>query len=146
MDYYLALEPETPEKEIDTVLRLSSRHTAFQAAAIRPEDRERAELYGYTVIDPLSVMVTHLSEVIKQHAHELLSRQEVVQLVENVKKTAQQLVDEAFPTFITYNLFQGFYQPFKRGNPYPGSEDNSSKLPWRQLPIPGFRLKILTVL
>lgn len=105
MDYYLALEPETPEKEVDGIETIEPAY-GIPSRWIRPEDRERAELYGYTVIDPLSVMVTHLSEVIKQHAHELLSRQEVVQLVENVKKTAQQLVDEAFPNIITYNLFQ----------------------------------------
>ena len=73
---------------------------------IKPEDRERAELYGYTVIDPLSVMVTHLSEVIKQHAYELISRQEVVHLVENVKSAAPELVDEAFPNLVSYALLQ----------------------------------------
>ena len=73
---------------------------------IRPEDRERAELYGYTVIDPLSVMVTHLSEIIRQHAFELVTRQEVLRLIENVKKTSPELVEEAFPGLISYNLFQ----------------------------------------
>ncbi len=105
MDYYLALEPESPEKEIDGIETIEPAY-GIPSRWIRPEDRERAELYGYTVIDPLSVMVTHLTEVVKQHAYELISRQEVVQLVENVKKTAEQLVDEAFPNIITYNLFQ----------------------------------------
>lgn len=105
MDYYLALEPENPEKEIDGIDTIEPAY-GIPSKWIRPGDRERAELYGYTVIDPLSVMVTHLSEVIKQHAYELISRQEVVQLVENVKKTAPQLVEEAFPNIITYNIFQ----------------------------------------
>ncbi len=73
---------------------------------IRPEDRELAEIYGYTVIDPLSVLVTHLSEVIKQHVHELITRQEVIHLIENTKKTSPELIDEAFPNFISYSLFQ----------------------------------------
>ena len=105
MDYYLALEPDAPEKEIDGIETIEPAY-GIPSRWIRPEDRERAELYGYTVIDPLSVMVTHLTEVVKQHAYELISRQEVVQLVENNKKTAEQLVEEAFPNIITYNLFQ----------------------------------------
>ena len=105
MDYYLALEPDAPEKEIDGIETIEPAY-GIPSRWIRPEDRERAELYGYTVIDPLSVMVTHLTEVVKQHAYELISRQEVVQLVENTKKTAEQLVEEAFPNIITYNLFQ----------------------------------------
>ena len=105
VDYYLALEPDAPEKEIDGIETIEPAY-GIPSRWIRPEDRERAELYGYTVIDPLSVMVTHLTEVVKQHAYELISRQEVVQLVENTKKTAEQLVEEAFPNIITYNLFQ----------------------------------------
>ncbi|MGL5436376.1 MAG: FHIPEP family type III secretion protein, partial [Lachnospiraceae bacterium] len=58
------------------------------------------------VIDPLSVMVTHLSEVIKQHAYELITRQEVVHLVENTSKVAPELVAEAFPNLVSYSLFQ----------------------------------------
>ena len=65
-----------------------------------------AEIYGYTVIDPLSVLVTHLSEVVKQHAHELITRQEVIHLVENTKKISPELIEEAFPNFISYSMFQ----------------------------------------
>ena len=64
-----------------------------------------AEIYGYTVIDPLSVMLTHLSETIKQHAYELLNRQEVVKLVENMKKKSPELVEELIPTTISYGNF-----------------------------------------
>ena len=53
---------------------------------ILPENKEMAEIYGYTVIAPLSVMQTHLSEVIKRHSYELLTRAETMQLVENLKK------------------------------------------------------------
>ena len=65
-----------------------------------------AEIYGYTVIDPLSVMLTHLSETVRKHAHELLNRQEVVRLVENMKKQSQELVDELIPAIISYGNFQ----------------------------------------
>ena len=105
MDYYLALEPEHPEKEVDGIETVEPAY-GIPSRWIRPEDRERAEAYGYTVIDPLSVMVTHLSEVIRQHAFELITRQEVIHLAENVKKNAPELVEEAFPGLIPYSLFQ----------------------------------------
>lgn len=54
----------------------------------------------------MSVLVTHLSEVVKQHAHELITRQEIIHLVENMKKTSPELVDEAFPNVVSYSLFQ----------------------------------------
>lgn len=105
VDYYLALEPEKLEKEVDGIETVEPAY-GIPSRWIRPEDRERAELYGYTVIDPLSVMVTHLSEVIKSHAFELMSRQEVVRLIENARKNSPELVEEAFPNMISYNLFQ----------------------------------------
>ena len=105
VDYYLALEPENPEKEIDGIETIEPAY-GIPSRWIRPEDRELAEIYGYTVIDPLSVLVTHLSEVVKQHAHELITRQEVMHLVENTKKTSPELIEEAFPNLISYRLFQ----------------------------------------
>ena len=105
VDYYLALEPENLEKEVDGIEAIEPAY-GIPSRWIRPEDRERAELYGYTVIDPLSVMVTHLSEIIRQHAFELVTRQEVIRLIENVQKTSPELVEEAFPNLISYNLFQ----------------------------------------
>ncbi|MCI8664791.1 MAG: flagellar biosynthesis protein FlhA [Hungatella sp.] len=105
IDYYLALEPENPEKEIDGIETIEPAY-GIPSRWIRPEDRELAEIYGYTVIDPLSVLVTHLSEVVKQHAYELITRQEVIHLVENTKKTSPELIEEAFPNFISYSLFQ----------------------------------------
>lgn len=105
VDYYLVLEPDQLEREVDGIETVEPAY-GIPSRWIRPEDRERAELYGYTVIDPLSVMVTHLSEVIKQHAYELMTRQEVVHLVENTKKTAPELVEEAFPNLVSYSLFQ----------------------------------------
>ncbi|MCI8465814.1 MAG: flagellar biosynthesis protein FlhA [Lachnospiraceae bacterium] len=105
VDYFLALEPENPERIIDGIETVEPAY-GIPSRWIRPEDRERAELYGYTVIDPLSVIVTHLSEVIRQHAFELLTRQEVVHLVENTKKMAPELIEEAFPNLVSYGMFQ----------------------------------------
>lgn len=105
MDYYLALEPENPDVEIDGIETVEPAY-GIPSRWIKPENKEKAELYGYTVIDPLSVMVTHLSEVIRQHAYEMITRQEVFRLVENAKKGSPELIGEAFPELISYSLLQ----------------------------------------
>ena len=105
VDYYLALEPPTLSGEVDGIETVEPAY-GIPSKWIRPENKEMAEIYGYTVIDPLSVMLTHLSETIRQHAYELLGRQEVMQLLENVKKHSAELVDELFPNQFTYSSFQ----------------------------------------
>lgn len=105
VDYYLALEPANPIGQVDGIEAIEPAY-GIPCKWITADNKEIAEIYGYTVIDPLSVMLTHLSETVKQHAHELLSRQEVAQLIENVKKTAPQLVEEVFPNLISYGAFQ----------------------------------------
>ena len=105
IDYYLALTPANPLKEIDGIDTIEPAY-GIPGKWITIDKKEMAEIYGYTVIDPLSVMLTHLSETVRKHAHELLSRQEVVQLVGNVKKAAPQLVEELFPNVISYGVFQ----------------------------------------
>ncbi|WP_330586917.1 FHIPEP family type III secretion protein [Aminipila terrae] len=85
---------------------------------ITPEKRDMAEVYGYTVIDPLSVMLTHLSETIRRHVHELLNRAEVIQIVENTKKTSTELVEESVPNIISYGTLQKvLYNLLKEGIP-----------------------------
>ena len=101
VDYFLALEPANPAGEIDGIETVEPAY-GIPSRWILPENKEMAEIYGYTVIDPLSVMQTHLSEVIRSHAYELLGRAEVVQLVENLKRTAPEVVEEAIPNVLTY--------------------------------------------
>ena len=105
IDYYLALEPANPSGEIDGIETIEPAY-GIPSRWILPENKEMAEIYGYTVIDPLSVMVTHLSETIRRHASELLSRQETVQLAENLKKTAPELAEESIPQVVSYSLLQ----------------------------------------
>ncbi|HCT63707.1 MAG TPA: flagellar biosynthesis protein FlhA [Lachnospiraceae bacterium] len=105
VDYYLALEPPTPAGEIDGIDTIEPAY-GIPSKWISPENKELAEIYGYTVIDPLSVMLTHMSETVSRHSYELLSRAEVVQLIDNVKKYSPELVDEAFPNIVTYAVFQ----------------------------------------
>lgn len=105
VDHYLALEPVAPTAEIDGIETVEPAY-GIPSKWILPENKELAEIYGYTVIDPLSVMLTHLSETIRQHAHELLSRQEVVQLMESLKKTSPELIEETVPNVVTYGNLQ----------------------------------------
>lgn len=105
VDYYLALEPENPMGEIEGIDAIEPAY-GIPSKWIMAENKDMAEIYGYTVIDPLSVMLTHLSEVIKQHAHELLNRQEVMQLIENNKSKIPQLTEEVFPNLCSYGMFQ----------------------------------------
>ena len=117
VDYYLALEPTNPAGEIDGIETIEPAY-GIPSRWILPENKEMAEIYGYTVIDPLSVMQTHMSEVVRRHAYELLGRAEVIQLVENLKKTAPELVDEAIPNVLSYaNLERILKNLLKEGVP-----------------------------
>ncbi len=105
VDYYLALEPPTLSGEVDGIETVEPAY-GIPSRWITPENKEIAEIYGYTVIDPLSVMLTHLSETLRRHSYELITRQEVVQLVENTKKNSPELVEEVVPALISYGGFQ----------------------------------------
>ena len=105
VDYYLALEPAKPLGEIDGIETVEPAY-GIPSRWILPENKEMAEIYGYTVIDPLSVMLTHLSETIRRHAHELLTRSETIQLVENLKNTSPELVEEACPAVVSYAMLE----------------------------------------
>jgi len=117
VDYYLALEPANPAGEIDGIETIEPAY-GIPSRGILPENKEMAEIYGYTVIDPLSVMQTHLSEVVRRHAYELLGRAEVIQLVENLKRISPELVEEAVPAVLSYaNLERILRSLLKEGVP-----------------------------
>lgn len=82
----------------------------LKARWITVDKREEAEMDGYTVIEPAAVMMTHLAEVIKRHAHELLGRNEVNALLDTLKKSNQTLVDEVIPAKITVGGLQKILQ------------------------------------
>ena len=77
---------------------------------IPDSEREQAELNGYTVVDAVSVLATHLTEVIKSHASEILGRQEAQNLVDNLKKTNETLVKEVVPDLLTVGEVQKVLQ------------------------------------
>ena len=101
VDYYLALEPSNPLGEIDGIETVEPAY-GIPSRWILPEKKEMAEIYGYNVIDPLSVMLTHLSETVKRYAYELLNRAETMRLVENLKQTSPELVEEVVPDVVSY--------------------------------------------
>ena len=105
VEYYLALDPGSLTGEVDGIETIEPAY-GIPSRWITKDKKEMAEIYGYTVIDPLSVLITHLSEVIKEHAHELLSRQDLSQLLNNVKKTNELLVEEVVPGIVSQGNLQ----------------------------------------
>jgi flagellar biosynthesis protein FlhA len=95
-DRLLAINPGSAEAEI---LGIESREPAYGYPAfwITEEDRPRAEALGYTIVDPVSVMATHLTELIRQHADEFLDRQNLQGLVDRLKEDYPVVVDELIP-------------------------------------------------
>ena len=105
VDHYLALAPDTAN---DTIEGIETIEPAFGIPAkwISEDRRVKAELAGYTLIDPTSVIMTHLSEVIKSHAYELLNRQEVGNMLTNLRKTNEALVNDTVPAIVTISTLQ----------------------------------------
>ena len=98
-DHYMAMNPGYVEEEITGI---PTYEPSFHLPAIwiTESQRERAESLGYTVVDPPSIIATHLTEVIRTHIAELLTRQDVQNLVNNLKETNPVLVDELIPKLL----------------------------------------------
>jgi flagellar biosynthesis protein FlhA len=96
LDHFMAMNPGMAEEDIDGI---PTTEPAFGLPAlwITEKQRDRAEMLGYTVVDPPSIIATHMTEIVRRHTHELLSRQDVQTLIENVKLTSPAVVDEIFP-------------------------------------------------
>lgn len=109
----LIMNPSADTFDIDGV---DTTEPAFglQARWITPDKRGEAEMKGYTVIEPAAVMMTHLSEVIRRHAWELLGRKEVNTLLDTVKKNNASLVEELIPNKLTVGELQKVLQNLLR--------------------------------
>jgi flagellar biosynthesis protein FlhA len=108
-DHYMAMNPGFVEEEITGIPTFEpSFH--LPAVWITESQRERAESLGYTVVDPPSIIATHLTEVIKAHLAELLTRQDVQNLVNNVKETNPTLIDELIPKLLNIGEIQKVLQ------------------------------------
>ena len=102
---YLAMDPGGIAGQIQGIDTIEPAF-GLPAKWISEADKDRAEVAGFTVIDAPSVLVTHLTEVLRKVMHELLSRDDVKQLVENLKKTAPAVVDELIPGQLTIGNLQ----------------------------------------
>ncbi|MBR0597548.1 flagellar biosynthesis protein FlhA [Sinanaerobacter chloroacetimidivorans] len=105
VDYYLALDPGNSTGPIEGIDTIEPAY-GIPGKWITESEREMAEVYGYTVIDALSVIVTHMSEVIKGHIHELVSRQDINILLQNVSKGNQAIVDDVIPAITSISDLQ----------------------------------------
>ncbi|MFN3454766.1 MAG: flagellar biosynthesis protein FlhA [Pseudobdellovibrio sp.] len=95
-DMVMAMDPGNTTEKVDGI---PTKEPAFglDALWISQVNREKAEMAGYTVVDLPTVIATHLTEMIRTHAHELLGRQEASQLIENFKKTHPKVVEDLIP-------------------------------------------------
>ncbi|MDE7016660.1 MAG: flagellar biosynthesis protein FlhA, partial [Lachnospiraceae bacterium] len=108
-DHYMAMNPGYVEEEITGIPTFEpSFH--LPAIWITEGQRERAESMGYTVVDPPSIIATHLTEIIRQYIAELLTRQDVQGLVNNLKETNPSLVDELVPKLLGLGEIQKVLQ------------------------------------
>lgn len=108
-DHYMAMNPGYVEEEITGIPTFEpSFH--LPAIWITESQRERAESMGYTVVDPPSIMATHLTEVIRQHIAELLTRQDVQNLINNIKDNNTALMDELVPKLMSIGEIQKVLQ------------------------------------
>jgi len=108
-DHYMAMNPGYVEEEITGIPTFEpSFH--LPAVWITESQRERAESLGYTVVDPPSIIATHLTEIIRQHLAELLTRQDVQSLINNLKESNPSVVEELYPKLLSLGEIQKILQ------------------------------------
>lgn len=108
-DHYMAMNPGYVEEELTGIPTFEpSFH--LPAIWITEGQRERAESLGYTVVDPPSIIATHLMEIIRGNLHELLTRQDVQNLIDNVKEANETLISELVPKMLSVGEIQKVLQ------------------------------------
>ncbi len=104
-DMFLAMDSGTVQNKVEGIQTTEPVY-GLPALWVKPQNKEKAELGGYTVIDPESVFITHLSETLKKHAAELLSREDIQLLVDRLRKTQPSLVGEVVGELVPIGLLQ----------------------------------------
>ena len=104
-DHYLAMNPGNADGELSGIDTIEPSF-GLPAKWIDSKEREKAEIYGYTVVDPPSIIATHLTEINKRYAHQLIGRQDVKMLIDNLKETQPSLVDEVTPALLSLGEIQ----------------------------------------
>ncbi len=105
LDHFMAMNPGTVDEEINGVPTVEPAF-GLPALWISESVRDQAEMMGYTVVDPPSIVATHMTEVVRRHIHELLSRQDVQTLIDNVKTSYPAVVEELIPKLLTLGEIQ----------------------------------------
>lgn len=114
LEHYLAMsQGNEDDYELDGI-RVVEPAFGLPAIWVNMESKERAELLGYMIVDPPSVIATHLTEVIKRHAHLLLRREETKELVDHLKETHPSLVEELVPNLLSIGEIQKVLQHLLR--------------------------------
>lgn len=105
LDHYLAMSPGVDD---ENVFGIETVEPAFGMPALWVDEdmKEEAEMAGYAIVDPPSVVSTHLTEIIKRHAHELVGRQEVKSLIENIRDSSPAVVEELIPNLMSVGEVQ----------------------------------------
>ena len=105
LNHYLAMSPGVDDESIEGIATIEPAF-GMPALWVNEATKEDAEMAGYAIIDPPSVVSTHLTEVIKRHAQELIGRQEVKSLVENIRENSPAVVEELIPNLMTIGEVQ----------------------------------------
>ncbi len=108
-EHCLAINPGTALGEVGGTPAVEPAF-GLEARWIKPAERGRAQLAGYTVVDPTTVLATHVSEIIKSHAHELLGRQETKTILDAVAETHPMVVEELVPKVLSIGEVQKVLQ------------------------------------
>ncbi len=115
LNRYLVIDPGSQEFEIEGI---PTKEPAFGLDALWVEERYKdiVELNGYTIVEPVIVLVTHLKEIIRRNSHELLGRQEVKELLETIKDRYNVVIDELIPDILSLGEVQKVLQNLLREN------------------------------
>jgi len=114
---FLALNPGTATGEIKGLATKEPTY-GLPATWIAGKDREKAENMGYTVVEPAAVLATHMVELLKRNANKILSREDVKELVDNLKQTSPSVVEELIPSLLPLGVVHKILQKLlKEGVP-----------------------------
>jgi flagellar biosynthesis protein FlhA len=105
VDRYLAMNSSNSDKEVHGIETVDPAF-GLPAMWIDDDEREKAEIYGYTIVDPPSVIATHLTEIVKRYSYELLGRQDVQLLLDNLREKQPTLVDDVVPSVVSVGDLQ----------------------------------------
>ncbi|MBF2051991.1 MAG: flagellar biosynthesis protein FlhA [Candidatus Sericytochromatia bacterium] len=111
--HFLAMSPGGMSEQLEGIQTVEPVFN-LPAVWVSETHKERAEMLGYTVFDPSTVVATHLTEIVKRHAADILTRQDVQRLIDNVREEAPAVVDELIPALLSVGEVQGVLQNLLR--------------------------------